>query len=208
MTNELCYCPICQAQIEPGKPCWLCQGASTDENVFTRPLENAQPAPVVPAGSRQPESDNPYATPTPIGDTPGAPVASFVLIVGLVIVLGALTVAAPGLGILLSLIVTPALIRTAVVVGRRRRARNQDLSAGEKSTLFFASFAGVLLAAGAAAVAFGITCAATCFGIIALESGGGSRAVESLIFAALALSAIAGLSAGGYTLYLLWRRKT
>lgn len=194
MTNEVSYCPICQARVEPGKPCWLCR--STLSGQATADI------------SRPPRSENPYEPPTPIGDAPGASVVSIVLVIGVIIVLVALTVAAPGLGILLLMVVAPALIRTAVVVARRRRLENRDVSVGEKSVLFMASIAGVFAAAGAAAVAFGVTCAATCFGLIAVaEASGGGAGMDSLFIAAMALSALIGLGIGGFTLHRLWRLK-
>ena len=181
MTNEVSYCPVCHAQVEPGKSCWLCRSVTSGENVFARPLENAGRARAIPSVSRPYSSENPFAPPTPIGETPGASVASLVLVVGVIIVLVSLTVAAPGLGILLLIVVTPALIRPAVVVGRRKRLDNRDLSVSEKSALFMASFAGVLAAAGAAAMAFGLTCFATCIGVLAVgDTAGGGRIIETL----------------------------
>jgi hypothetical protein len=208
MSNEVSYCPVCNARVEPGKPCWLCKSVASGENVFARPLEHAGRAQVAPSTSRQLDSENPFAPPTPIGETPGASLASIVLVVGLMIVLASLTIAAPGLGILLFIAVTPALIRTAIVVGKRKRLENRDVSVSEKSVLFVASFAGVVAAAGAAAVAFGVTCVATCFGVVAVSgAAGGGRAMDSLFVAALVLSCVIGLGMGGYTLYRLWRRK-
>lgn len=208
MSNELRYCPVCHARVEPGKPCWLCKSVDTGDNVFTQPLENAGRVQAVPSASRQFDSENPFAPPTPIGETPGASIASVVLIGGLMIVLASLMIVAPGLGILLSIVVAPALIRTAVVVGRRRRVENRDVSVSEKSALFMASFAGVLVAAGAAAVAFGVTCVATCFGVMAVGgASGGGRALDTLFIAALVMSCVIGLGMGGFTLYWLWRRK-
>lgn len=208
MTNDVSYCPVCHAQVESGKPCWLCKSVESGEDALARPLANADRAQAVPPVSRQPNSQNPYAPPTPIGETAGASVVSIVLVVGVIIVLASLTVAAPGLGILLLIVVAPALIRTAVVVGRRKRLDNRDLSVSEKSALFMASFAGVLAAAGAAAVAFGLTCFATCFGVLAVgETAGGGRVIDTLFIAALVLSSMIGLGMGGYVLYRLWRRK-
>jgi hypothetical protein len=124
------------------------------------------------------------------------------------IVLASLTIVAPGLGILLFIAVAPALIRTAIVVGKRKRLENRDVSVSEKSVLFVASFAGVVAAAGAAAVAFGVTCVATCFGVVAVGgAAGGGRVMDTLFIAALVLSCVIGLSMGGYTLYRLWREK-
>jgi hypothetical protein len=146
--------------------------------------------------------------PSPIGETPGGSFATAVLVVGLIVVLVALTVAAPGLGILLIIVVAPALIRTAVVVAKKRHWDGKDVSLGEKSTLFLASFAGVLAAAVAAAVAFAVTCVASCFGLMVVAEGGGSTSrMESLFGLALLLATVLGLAVGGFTLHRLWRKK-
>jgi hypothetical protein len=82
------------------------------------------------------------------------------------------------------------------------------VSVSEKSALFLASFAGVLVAAGAAAVAFGVTCVATCFGVVAVSGvSGGGRLMDTLFIAALVLSCVIGLGMGGFTLFRLWGRK-
>ena len=206
MTSDAQYCVVCHAPVEPGKPCWLCKSMEAGENVFAQPLQGAS---LGTNASHPQQDDNPYATPTPIGDSPTASAFSIVLVVGVIIVLVALTVAAPGLGILLAIIVAPAVIRTAVVAARHRQVRQQDLSVSEKSTLFLASFGGALLAATAAGVAFGVTCAATCFGVLAVGgTSGNGNLVSTLFIAALGLSCIVGLTAGGYTLHRLWRSKT
>lgn len=203
------FCPVCHARVEAGKVCWLCKNPSTAENVFAEPGEHEGSRDSSASFYRGEKIDNPYATPIPIGETPPASIVSLILVLGLIVVLVSLMFAAPGLGILLSLIAAPALIRTAVVVGRRNRTRGEDMTASEKSALFMASFAGVFLAAIASAAAFGVTCAAACFGALAIgDATGGGNFLDVLLYGALTLSSITGLCVGGYTLYRLWRAKT
>jgi hypothetical protein len=134
-------------------------------------------------------------------------VIGWVLIGGLVVVLGLLILVAPGLGILVAITAAPALIRTAVVVGRKRRA-GAEVGVGEKSIVFFASLAAVVTACVAAGTAFAITCIATCFGFVFLESATRSSRVTQQAFPMmLVLAGLVGLFCGGWTLYAFWRRK-
>ncbi|TWT93815.1 hypothetical protein Pla52n_56430 [Stieleria varia] len=190
-------CPTCFAENPQGQSCWLCH-SNIPANAERVPA-NSAPMPV-------PGITNPYAAPAMLEDSGQSTFPSIVLIVGLVVVLLALGTAAPGLAIMLAIVVAPALIRTAVVANRKRNA-GEEISTMQKSGLFFASLAGVITACVAACAAFFIACSASCFGILAMESSGSSRAVQSIFPVAMFGSGALGLVAGFFVLRALWKRR-
>jgi hypothetical protein len=197
MKVEVNRCPKCQAEMTSRDHCWLCH------NELTVKEEGG----IVFGGSES--TVNPYSPPVPpapVGESSEGALAMVLLVVGLVIVMVGLIVIAPGFGILLAIGVTPALVRTAVVVSRRRRS-GEAISTGEKSVLFLSSLAAVVTAGVAALAAFGITCAASCFGIIALEATGSSSAQTGFFFVSLFVSSVIGITGGVYTLNRFWRRR-
>ncbi|MCO6454564.1 MAG: hypothetical protein J5I93_04530 [Pirellulaceae bacterium] len=90
---------------------------------------------------------------------------SLMLVVTLVAVCLSVGVWVPGLGILLAVLSTPALVRT-VVVQLRRKAQGQPLSVGEKLTTFLASLGFVVLIG----VALLITLFFACLAIVEMAS--------------------------------------
>lgn len=198
MSTEQVICPVCNAATARGQNCWLCHSevaataapASADETQ----------APVVAT------LVNPYEAPVPIEEASSSTFPIIALIIGLVIVIVALGFAAPGLGGLIAIFVAPALIRTAILVGRKQKA-GAVVSTGEKSVIFLASAAGVVAACATAVSAFLIACTASCFGLMAAGSAGSGKDVDEWIPILLAGSAIVGLVAGGFLLWVLWRRK-
>jgi hypothetical protein len=82
-----------------------------------------------------------------------------------------IAVSAPGLAILMAIVATPALIRTVVLVERRKE---RGIATNEKIAMFFGYVGVALLAGFAGIVAFFGFCFVACFGIIGLEWGIGS----------------------------------
>ncbi len=166
-------CPYCGAKriTSAAVPCWLCQE-------MLPPLEGS-----VPSGSVQ-----------------GATSRVAAIVVGvLVLLIGVgLTMAAPGLFLVLALIATPILIRS-VVVSRRARREGRPPTSGEKVSAFFATLGAVILVGIATIVAFFVTCFAVCLGVLAVSESGGRRGVEEWI---LPVSVCAGLVPG--IIVLVW----
>ncbi len=124
------------------------------------------------------------------------------------VVLGAFRVA-PGLGILLVIIVSPAWLRTCLNV-MRRKARGRPMSAMERLGLFAGSLGVVTIVGVAAGIAFYATCWAG-FGISA--AAGEVLAVGDYgwlawgLFLGVALGIVAGLVVGLLLLRRLWPHK-
>ena len=206
MANEVRFCPACQARLENERECWLCHHRLTNAELANpvSPYAGSLDS-VVDAESGH--SPNPYAPPPPVSESGLAVSIEWILIGGLIVVLGFLTAIAPGLGILLFIVIAPALIRTAVVVARKQR-HGADVSVGEKSIMFFASMAAVVTACAAAGAAFAVTCVATCFGALFISSTTRNLQMRDSVFGTMIIvSAIVGLGFGGMTLYLFWGRK-
>jgi hypothetical protein len=127
------------------------------------------------------------------------------------VVLGAFRVA-PGLGILLVVVVSPAWLRTCLNV-MRRKARGRPMSATEKLGLFAGSLGVVTVVGVAAGVAFYATCWAG-FGLGAAASGvahtrGGPDYTWVIwgMFAGVSLGIVAALVVGVFLLRRLWPHK-
>tara|TARA_R110002049_G_scaffold2750_8_gene22229 strand:- start:172323 stop:172949 length:627 start_codon:yes stop_codon:yes gene_type:complete len=208
MLTEQVICPVCQASTASGQNCWLCRSELTaatlpesdTANSDTANSDHREPALVVAT------LVNPYAAPIALEETERASFPIIVMIIGLVVVIAALAFVAPGLAILIGVLVAPAMIRTAILVGRKRKD-GIDVSAGEKSLIFFASAAGVVAACAGAVSAFGIACTASCLGLLAANSAGAGRSADQAIPVFLFGSVVVGLAAGAIVLRLLWRRK-
>ena len=179
-------CPSCGAALNSGEVCWLCQ----------RKYHSADPIPV-----------NPYAVgfdadPTPAMNTasissPGLFVA---LVLGLILANAALYALAPGLGLLLTIMLTPALIRT-VVVTAKRKSHGGTIRTGDRTLLLLASMAAVTTAMLSAGIAFFVACVSVCF--FALGTGSIPLSESVLFGSAIGLGAIVFVG----TLVLFWRRR-
>jgi hypothetical protein len=78
---------------------------------------------------------------------------------------------APGLGVVLAVLATPALIR-AGMISARRQSEGAPLTGGERVGAFLASLGVVVLTGVAAVAAFYGTCFAVCAGEFLLTGGG------------------------------------
>lgn len=124
--------------------------------------------------------DNPYAAPAPVGPPGAFSLATLLLVVtGLAVVFGLMTVA-PGLGILVLVLMVPALVRTQALTRRDDERAGRQSTFGEKVGAFVVSLALMALIAIAAGVAILAACFFSC---TALYSGGMGASSEFLIMA-------------------------
>ncbi|MEM9827581.1 MAG: hypothetical protein AAF958_13400 [Planctomycetota bacterium] len=217
--SDQVWCPRCDAITPVGVPCWLCQADTTNGRPATVDTSgstagatggtNANPVnpytaslAEVPEQTGLPAGMYPYRPPAPVQDLAVANQFTWVLLAGILLVVGVLWIAAPGLAITVAIVSAPALIRTAMIVLNRRN-RGIEISRVEKSVLFLGSAAGVVVALVASGVAFFAACVAICFGVLAGEIGGAGRFNESMISGgALIFAGFVGIG----TLFLLWRK--
>jgi hypothetical protein len=122
--------------------------------------------------------------------------ASLMLIVTLTAVLLGVGGMAPGLGIALAVLASPALVRTSVVAALSR-ARGKPMSVGAKVALFVVSLIVAVVIAIAAGAAFFVSCLA---GAVAAPGGG------SLIVG-MTCGLLGALSVAGLLLWAFWLRK-
>ena len=125
-TNAERYCPHCGAAPRPGaENCWLCEA----------PL--GEPA----AAAAQPL--DPFGLPYAVAPHEHAgfsfSISTLLLVMTLVAIVAALIAAEPGLGVSFCILLAPVLVRTAIVV-RRRKEAGREVSLGEKVALIGGSF--------------------------------------------------------------------
>jgi hypothetical protein len=175
------HCPDCHAEVTTdAQTCWMC-GRVLDL-VDAELVDRA--APVTPATFS---------------------LATLMIVVTLVAVGLGLFVTAPGLGVLYTVAMVPALVRTAVGVRKRAQA-GKVLSVADKFQLFATSIAVTVAAGVAATVAFFATCVSTCFAYLAFEKNLRSSD-EGFFFLAFAVAGILALAAFGGVFYLFRTNK-
>jgi hypothetical protein len=162
-------CPECGASLEEGaSACWLCRRTREAENLH----QSSSPA--------GPDKKS-------VGQFSLASV--FLVITLIAVCLGALKLA-PGLGLAVILVATPALIRACVVNVQKKRT-GRSLTIGEKLVAFFASTAIVILVGLAGFIAFEIACWGSCAMIAGIEQNPSDHAfwigVSTGVLAALAI---------------------
>jgi hypothetical protein len=108
----------------------------------------------------------------------------------------------PGLGILLILLVVPALVRTYIGVAERQ-AWGDATSWSEKLLLFLGSLGIVAVLALSAAVAFVAACVPTGCAMLALGSIGSN--LPFISSTSIIIAVVAGLAFAGFALYQLGR---
>jgi hypothetical protein len=121
-------------------------------------------------------------------------ISSVMLVIAMVAVCLGVLHEAPGLGILLIVLMVPALVRT-LVGAARRKAKGHSMTPAEKLFTFFGSLGIVIVIGLAASIAFVTTCFPIGFLTFDMTNGAG-----------VVLATIAGLAAAGYVLYLLGQR--
>ena len=158
-------CPECGAVNSAGaSQCWLCQRPLGGTDIATVKIDS-------------PEAKSIAAAPPPIGFSRGPAtfsLATLMLLITLAAVLCGLTAAAPGLGIPLAVLVTPALIRT-FAASNVSRAQGIEPTAEAKVGTFLASIGLMFLIMIAGFAVFFIGCCA------AFSVGIAIRAIGSTI---------------------------
>jgi hypothetical protein len=161
-------CPECGAPLSGLQArCWLCQRKPT-----------------------QRDAENPYAPPQPIADENAGvefSLASLFLVMTLVVVCFGTFMIVPGLGILLAIVSTPALIRTIVMARHQRRA-GAPLSAAEKIGVFLISW----FVMGAIGLASMVAFLMACFTGAALTEGTGAN-LELILLAGILVGLAAAI---------------
>jgi hypothetical protein len=179
-------CPECGAANRVGETtCFLCGGRSGTDS------RTAQ------AGAKP---FNPYAPPAvSVPLRPSFHISSMLLIIAVIAVCLGVWQAQPILGVIVAVIVLPALGYTSVIAFQSA-SKGRPLAVSEKLNRFLAALLGVVVILFAALVAFCMTCVPT--GFIALNAGGESGLIVALVVGGL----FAAAAAVGVT-YLLLRRR-
>jgi hypothetical protein len=123
------------------------------------------------------------------------------LVITLVAVCLGVTMAAPGLGVLLMVLAAPALVRT-MVVGFKQKQVGARLTTAEKVASFCVSLAVMVMIGVAAVAAFEIACWGSCALVAAIAGEG-----ESALWTGLIAGGIAGVGAIGWLLWITRPRK-
>ena len=187
MSSESSLCPTCWAEGQrPGQTCWLCHSmakqvapAGRTGKAFSQPplsteAVKAEPfvataVDAIPMDGIEIDSspNNPYAAPNVVEDTGAYRLSSALLAGMLVLICVVLSIAAPGLGIPVSVILLPALIRTAILSNHDRAQGKPQTFLATLSMFFFSAAAAVAAAISAALAciaAFLSACLVFCFG--------------------------------------------
>lgn len=199
--NQEKTCPDCGATLrEKGSSCWLCHVA----------VEEVVPAAAEPPASIEGRARAPIAA----GDKPVViferraayqfSLASLMLIVTLFAVLLGVFRMALGLGIVLAILVTPALVRTCMIAARSR-AGGRPMSVGRKVSFFAGTLGLLAIMAVAVSAAFVATCFPLGFLAAANALGPGGKVNPGLFVLAWVLGVAVGLGVL-YVLFRLFRR--
>lgn len=177
-------CPDCGARLDPATTeCWLCHRKVA--------LGEGRAAPRFPF-----REEGPTARTAEEHAHFQFSLASLMLLVTLTAVMMGVSVMAPGLGIALAVLVTPAFIHTAVTAARRR-SRGQPMAPLDKIAFFGGSLGAVVVTLAAAGTAFYATCWA---GFLAGAAGSqalGSKGYDDIgwgLLVGVILGAIVGIA--------------
>ena len=188
-------CPQCFSSNRPGDiTCFLCGHGL--ENAMVKIETEAQRAPTPPRSSG---SVNPYAPPaSDISPAVTFRIGSLLLVIAVIAVCLGVARENLVLGIILAVVVVPALIYTFIVV--EKRSAGIPMAVPDKAFTFLVAIGGVLIIEFSGLVAFCMTCIP-----IGSVSFGANSAVGMII--ALTLGGIAAIAAAWYATYLLVFRK-
>ena len=176
-SQPLLTCPACGNPLGTGANCPACRlnaGGRADNDAEA-------PLPC----SSDTSSPRPQAPPFQFG------LSSLLLITTLAAVIMSVSVMVPGVGILLAILATPALIRTYVLV-RRSRADGKPAPTQEKFVLFITCLGISALIALGTGAAFFVTCLVGLAGGAA-ASGGGWRGLDTGMTVGMILGTFVGL---------------
>ncbi len=177
-------CPKCDCvNKSQSKNCWLCRAE----------LESAKAA----HGSQPPD----FSPPMTFG------LSTIFLVITLIAVCLGVTVQAPGLGILIFVLATPALVRT-IVYGHGIKGSGFKLTAQEKIEAFIASLGVVTLIVIAAVGAFMVVCypVGLLGSLIAMGNSNGALG-GTLFYSGWVLGILAGITVAVLMIRLLWKPK-
>ncbi|MCA9101693.1 MAG: hypothetical protein KDA63_11110 [Planctomycetales bacterium] len=180
-------CSECGAQLaDDARQCWLCRRelaeADRRQPVETADVVDRAPPALAPRGQFS--------------------LATLLLVTTFVAVLLGVTARAPGLGVTLAIVATPALIKTARI-GHRRKAAGAPLSAGDKAITFAAALGIVIATVVAAGGAFFFTC----LGVFALSETQRLADIDKTLMVAIPIGSVVALLILAFGLRLLWRWK-
>jgi len=153
-----------------------------------------------PASATSHEAFNPYEAPT----TSVSPAITF-RISSLLLVIAALAVClgvwheAPVLGIILAVVVAPALLYTSIVASGSA-AEGKPMAVFQKVWSFLAAIGGVVVIAISGFIAFGITCFSVGFGVLNIKMTGSE-------YILVGISGTVALAAASMTYRLLTRKR-
>jgi hypothetical protein len=170
------------------------------------PRKDSSPEPSPPPGPFEKQEgidplENPYLAPTYDSLTPAQRTGATGLFVGVfILVLVAVTIALPGLGILLAIVALPPFIRT-LLVSAKRIQRHQTVSTLDRVLLFAGSF-GVTLVVGIVVLISSIGT----FCVVCLSSGDEKMIPVALLIAFLASAGVCVPLF--YWIRYRWRRDT
>ncbi len=188
-------CPDCGADVRPqDERCWLCQRPLSGGGVVMAEVVERAAPPIVPQWVEARR-----ANPAQFS------LETLMLIVTLVAVCLGMLAAAPGLGVLVSVVAAPALIRT-LIAGYQEKAVGTKLTLGEKVITFLASTGVTIAVLSAGGTAFLAACFASCLVVLGVSNvgqgpGGGIIDDGVLIYSALGFSSLVGLAT---TIWLFW----
>ena len=190
-------CPECGAQLAgPAAECWLCHALVV---ITAEIVPEPSAPPIVPEWQRR-QSGKPMPFQFSI--------ETLLLVTTLVAVCLGASLAVPGLGIPVSIIAVPALIRT-LVASHQQRSVGHKLSLVEKVLTFLASTGVMIAVVAAGGAAFFATCTVALLAAAGIEQAGGQggQAFEAIIMPGLILSTIAGLAVASWIFWITRPRK-
>lgn len=191
-SNDELHCPQCGAMLAAkADSCWLCQGRATFAGVDALRPDPVQPPPIV-----EPRAAYQFG------------ISTLLLIMTLFAVLCGVLSMSPGLGIVLAIVATPALVRTGMTAVRRK-VRGRPMTVPEKLGTFAGSVGVVMIIGVGAGAAFLATCFTGLVGGAATTSlwnEGYTPMILGLI-TGVVLGGIAGLYAGYRLIRRFWPRK-
>jgi hypothetical protein len=133
---------------------------------------------------------------------------SLMLVVTLVAVCLGMVMALPGLGILISIVAAPALVRT-LIAGYQEKAAGGHMTLTEKVMAFVASTGVTLAVLVTGFAAFGAACFGSCLVALGVQESGAIRNVngDTVIMTLLGFSALVGLATAVALFWLLRPRR-
>lgn len=192
--TDLRACAACGAANDQGrKTCWLCGGNLDPVNGGSSPFA---------AGA---DVSSPIVEPRAAYQFG---ISTLLLIMTLFAVLCGVLSMSPGLGVVLAIVATPALVRTGITAVRRK-VRGRPMTVPEKLGAFAGSLGVVVIIGVGAGVAFYATCWAGFFGgaaTISLWDRGYTALFVGLIIGVV-LGGIVGLYAGYRLIRRFWPHK-